>query len=155
MNGKWLLSLAVMTRMVISGSVLTLQLATRLNRRVFFIMRKIESEMVAAVWNHHEWKKANTRVEIKGPHAMVFLHGNHIATLNRFDKCLEFYGGSDDRWFSRTTFSRLNALALQFCGFRPFYTKRHVPMIRRRRDDSTGDREWTLRDFYSFNACSC
>ena len=66
-------------------------------------MRKIESEMVAAVWNHQEWEKANTRVEIKGPHAMVFLHGNHIATLNRFDKCLEFYGGSDSRWFSRTT----------------------------------------------------
>ena len=118
-------------------------------------MRKIESEMVAAVWNHHEWRKANTRVEIKGSQAMVFLHGNHIATLNRFDKCLEFYGGSDDRWFSRTTFSRLNALALQFCGFRPFYTKRHVPMIKRRRDDSTGDREWTLRDFYSFNASGC
>ena len=32
-----------MTRMVISGFVLTLQLATRLNRRVFFIMwRKLE-----------------------------------------------------------------------------------------------------------------
>ena len=115
------------------------------------LMRKIESEMVAAVWNHHEWRKANTRVEIKGPHAMVFLHGNHIATLNRFDKCLEFYGGSDSRWFSRTTFSRLNALALQFCGVRPFYTKRHVPMISTRR----GDREWTLRDFYSFNASGC
>ncbi len=120
-----------------------------------FVMRKIETEMVAAVWNHHEWRKANTRVEIKGPHAMVFLHGNHIATLNRFDKCLEFYAGPDSRWFSRTTFSRLNALALQFCGFRPFYTKRHVPMIKRRRDDSTGDREWTLRDFYSFNASGC
>ena len=107
--------------------------------------------MVAAVWNHREWGKANTRVEIKGPHAMVFLHGNHIATLNRFDQTLEFMSGPDCRWFSRTTFSRLNALALQFCGVRPFYTKGHVPMISTRR----GDREWTLRDFYSFNACGC
>ena len=114
-------------------------------------MRKIESEMVAAVWNHHEWRKANTRVEIKGPHAMVFLHGNHIATLNRFDQTLEFMSGPDVVWFSRTTFSRLNALALHFCGFRAFYTQRHVPMISTRK----GDREWTLRDFYSFNASHC
>ena len=114
-------------------------------------MRKIESEMIAAVYNHRDWSKANTRVDIKGPHAMVFLHGNHIATLNRFDGALEFYGGPDRRWFSRTTFSRLNALALQFCGVRPFYTHRHVPMISTRK----GDREWTLRDFYSFNAASC
>jgi len=115
------------------------------------IMRKIEVEMVAAVWNHKDWRKDNTRVDIKGPHAMVFLHGNHIATLNRFDRCLEFYGGSNSLWFSRTTFSRLNALALQFCGVRPFYTRKHVPMISTRK----GDREWTLRDFYSFNACGC
>ena len=111
-------------------------------------MRKIESEMVAAVHNHRDWSKANTRVDIKGPHAMVFLHGNHIATLNRVDGALEFYGGPDVVWFSRTTFSRLNALALHFCGFRAFYTHRHVPMISTRK----GDREWTLRDFYSFNA---
>ena len=114
-------------------------------------MRKIESEMVAAVHNHRDWSKANTRVDIKGPHAMVFLHGNHIATMNRFDGVLEFYGGPDRRWFSRTTFSRLNALALHFCGFRAFYTHRHVPMISTRK----GDREWTLRDFYSFNASHC
>ena len=114
-------------------------------------MRKIESEMVAAVHNHRDWSKSNTRVDIKGPHAMVFLHGNHIATMNRFDGVLEFYGGPDRRWFSRTTFSRLNALALHFCGFRAFYTQRHVPMISTRR----GDREWNLRDFYSFNASHC
>jgi len=114
-------------------------------------MRKIEHAMIAAVSNHRNWSSANTRVEIKGPHAMVFLHGNHIATLNRLDKALEIYGGRDCRWFSRTTFSRLNALALQFCGIRPFYTRKHVPMI----STPTRDREWELGDFYSFNACGC
>ena len=114
-------------------------------------MRKIETEMVAAVWNHKDWEKANTRVTINGAHAMVYLHGNHIATLNRFDKCLEFYSGPNGLWFSRTTFSRLNALALQFCGVRPFYTHKHVPMISTRK----GDREWSTGDFYSFNACGC
>ena len=114
-------------------------------------MRKIEAQMNSAVWNHKDWEKDNTRVTIKGSHAMVFLHGNHIATLNRFDRCMEFYAGPDSRWFSRTTFSRLNALALQFCGVRPFYTKKHVPMI----STPTRDREWETRDFYSFNACGC
>ena len=107
--------------------------------------------MISAVWNHKDWEKDNTRVTIRGAHAMVFLHGNHIATLNRLDRCMEFYSGPDSRWFSRTTFSRLNALALQFCGVRPFYTKRRVPMI----SLSTRDREWVTGDFYSFNACGC
>jgi len=114
-------------------------------------MRRIEAQMTAAVWNHKDWRSANTEVRINGPHAMVFLHGNHIATLNRIDRALEFYAGPDSRWFSRTTFSRLNALALQFCGIKPFYTSKHVPMISTKR----GDREWRVRDFYSFNACDC
>ena len=114
-------------------------------------MRKIETEMVSAVWNHKDWEKANTRVTINGAHAMVYLHGNHIATMNRADRCLEFYGGPSCLWFSRTTFSRLNALGLQFCGVKPFYTRKHVPMIRTRK----GDREWEAGDFYSFNACGC
>jgi hypothetical protein len=114
-------------------------------------MRKIETAMVAAVYNHKDWRNANTEVRINGPHAMVFLHGNHIATLNRFDQTIEFMSGPSSIWFSRTTFSRLNALALQFTGCRPFYTRKHVPMISTR----TGDREWQTRDFYSFNASSC
>ena len=114
-------------------------------------MRRIEHAMITAVWNHTDWRSANTAVEIYGPQAMVFLHGNHIATLNRFDQTLEFYCGPDTRWFSRTTFSRLNALALQFCGIRPFYTRNRCPMISTR----NGDRPWCLRDFYSFNACGC
>jgi hypothetical protein len=110
--------------------------------------RKIEREMVAAVYNHKNWRKDNTEVRINGPHAMVFLHGNHIASFNRFDRALEFISGSSTLWFSRTTFSRLNALAMQFVGCKPFYTKKHVPMISTRK----GDREWETGDFYSFNA---
>jgi hypothetical protein len=114
-------------------------------------MRRIEHAMITAVCNHTDWAQANTRVEICGPHALVYLHGNHIATLNRGDQTLEFFAGPDSRWFSRTTFSRLNALALQFCGIRPFYTHKRVPMIATR----NGTREWSTRDFYSFNACGC
>jgi len=113
-------------------------------------MRKIEARMIAAVANHCDWRSANTEVRINGPHAMVFLHGNHIATLNRFDQTLELTAGHSSVWFSRTTFSRLNALCLQWVGIRPFYTSKHVPMIATR----TGSREWQLGDFYSFNACN-
>ena len=113
-------------------------------------MHKIEIKMNAAVYNHKDWRSGNTEVRINGAHAMIFLHGEHIATMNRSDpsSALEFYAGPDSRWFSRTTFSRLNALALQFCGIRPFYKHKNVPMISTRR----GDREWETRDFYSFNA---
>jgi len=115
---------------------------------LYSTMRKIEHEMITAVYNHKDWRSANTEVRINGAHAMIFLHGNHIATLNRMDRAMEFYSGPTTQWFSRTTFSRLNALALQFTGRRPFYTKKHVPMI----STAKGDREWRTSDFYSFNA---
>ncbi len=112
-------------------------------------MRLIETEMNAAVWNHKDWSKDNTSVRINGSYAGIYLHGNHIATLNRFDKTLEVHAGPDDRWFSRTTFSRLNALTLQFCGRKVFYTSKRVPMI----ETPTGNREWRTNDFFSFNVC--
>lgn len=83
-------------------------------------MRVIEREMLSAIRNRRDWKKANTEVRIIGetddcPIAKVYLHNNHIAT---------YYYGSDYHddhrvrvnkytlyhWPTPTTKSRLRAL---------------------------------------------
>lgn len=110
-------------------------------------MRKIEAQMIDAVYNHKDWHNSNTEVRINGAHAMVFLHGNHIATMNRADRCLELHSHGY-LWHSRTTFSRLNALTRQFCGFTALYSKKNVAYLSRK----VGDREWQYQDYYSFNA---
>ena len=74
-------------------------------------MRKIESEMVAAIYKNKNWKSGNTMVMTDDANiSRVFLHGNHIATIDE-DSMMIMDGG----WQSKTTKSRLNALCEFFC----------------------------------------
>ena len=68
-------------------------------------MRKIESEMNAAVTNRYDFRKANTEVSINDRIAEVYLHGNLIARVG--DTFVQILDGG---WQSNTTKSRLNAL---------------------------------------------
>ncbi len=78
-------------------------------------MRKIESDMNAAIRNRSDFRSSNTTVEnafntaTNQMEAIVKLHGNHIATVTN-DTLVLFDGG----WQSNTTKSRLNALINEF-----------------------------------------
>ena len=74
-------------------------------------MRKIEREMIQAIIDGRNWKKANTEVEAhpSGNNEMrVFLHGNNIASYKDGTLYINHCG-----WKTVTTKSRLNAL-IQF-----------------------------------------
>ena len=75
-------------------------------------MRKIESQMCAAVQSNKNWKSGNTEVTIdkETNTSSVYLHGNLIATVT--DNDMTIYDGG---WQSVTTKSRLNALCQEFC----------------------------------------
>ena len=75
-------------------------------------MRKIETQMIAAIHNNQDWSNANTRV-IYSPirnTSEVYLHNNLIAIVT--DDDLQIFDGG---WQSVTTKSRLNALCSEFC----------------------------------------
>ena len=78
------------------------------------ILRKIETQMIAAIKKNQDWKSANTEViNIEGV-SFVYLHGNQIATID--DDSLTLFDGG---WQTATTKSRLNALLSEFgytCG---------------------------------------
>ncbi len=79
-------------------------------------MRKIESQMIAAIKSETDWKSGNTKVinfYNDGDTVVVtsvFLHDNLIAEITDTDMTI-FDGG----WQSNTTKSRLNALCDEFC----------------------------------------
>ena len=72
-----------------------------------FIMRKIEAQMIQAINNNAKsWKSGNTKVVTTTEgYSHVYLHNNHIATVN--DHAITLYDGG---WRSNTTKSRLNAI---------------------------------------------
>ena len=82
-------------------------------------MRKIESQMIAAINNNQDWQSANTAVihtcdNVNPPVSHVYLHGNKIAEVG--DDFLKLFDGG---YQSKTTKSRLNALLSEFgytCG---------------------------------------
>lgn len=71
-------------------------------------MRVIEVEMVQAVRALKNWSKDNTRVEVQGNEARVYLFENHIADV--VDGVLAINEATLARWPTRTTKSRLRAL---------------------------------------------
>jgi len=73
-------------------------------------MRKIESQMCAAIKANQDWKSGNTQVITIEGVSFVYLHGNQIATIDE-DSMTIFDGG----YQSVTTKSRLNALCAEFC----------------------------------------
>ena len=76
-------------------------------------MRKIESQMCAAVQSNKDWKSGNTSVHFDSETgvSVVRLHGNKIAEVSDNDMTI-FDGG----WQSNTTKSRLNSLINAFCN---------------------------------------
>ena len=74
-------------------------------------MRQIERDMISAIKLGKCWHKANTEVYTNDNNAsLVYLHGNHIATVTD-DNVRVFDGG----WRSNTTKSRLNVIINEFC----------------------------------------
>ena len=75
-------------------------------------MRKIESQMCAAVQKNIDWQSGNTSVHFDPETgvSVVRLHGNKIAEVSDTDMTI-FDGG----WQTVTTKSRLNALCEEFC----------------------------------------
>ena len=74
-------------------------------------MRKIESQMNAAITANKNWSNSNTQVVTEGTISTVYLHGNKIAKVGD-DFVTVFDGG----WQSNTTKSRLNAIINEFCN---------------------------------------
>lgn len=102
-------------------------------------MRKIERELITAIANNKEFRNSNTQTrktrDFDGTNVLeVLLHGNKIAEIRRgseYDTLVLFW--SDSRYYSRTTFSRQNAILKQFVG--PgvgVYTKNWEPFLMRR-----------------------
>ena len=75
------------------------------------ILRKIESQMNAAIHANKCWKSGNTEVVTNCGVSTVYLHGNKIALVD--DTSLTIFDGG---WQSNTTKSRLNALINEFCN---------------------------------------
>ena len=74
-------------------------------------MRKIETQMNAAIKGNANWTKANTVVQTSDDGvSRVFLHGNQIAEVG--DDFVRIFDGG---WQSNTTKSRLNAIINEFC----------------------------------------
>ena len=94
-------------------------LLSTLTPSLFFLMRKIEKEMIAAVKGDINWSKDNTSVIIEDNVSKVYLHGNLIAEID--DVSLKLYDGG---YQTKTTKSRLNALLSEFgytCGTKQEY----------------------------------
>jgi hypothetical protein len=68
-------------------------------------MRKIESQMNAAITAKSDWKCDNTEVEFHDGVSFVYLHGHKIAEVG--DNWVRLYDGG---YQSATTKSRLNAI---------------------------------------------
>ena len=73
-------------------------------------MRKVEATMNSMIRNGVAWSDGNTcTTYTQGGNCMVYLHGNHIATVGK-----GFMAIYDGGFQSNTTKSRLNALLDEF-----------------------------------------
>jgi hypothetical protein len=73
-------------------------------------MRKIERQMCDAIRDNKSWRSGNTEVQNNPYGSLVYLHGNHIATVT--DDAVQLFDGG---WQTNTTKSRLNAICNAFC----------------------------------------
>jgi hypothetical protein len=74
-------------------------------------MRKIEKQMLDAVYKCKPWSNANTAVRpIDGQNVGVFLHNNHIADVNSQTGFVMVVKHTLALWPTPTTKSRLRAL---------------------------------------------
>ena len=110
-------------------------------------MRKIESQMCAAVQSNIDWKSGNTEVTIdkETNTSSVYLHGNLIATVT--DNDMTIYDGG---WQSNTTKSRLNALCSEFCvAGEGVFQKDFTWFVRLFDKTITGENTFKVIDFQS------
>ena len=101
-------------------------------------MRKIEQDMNRAIRYRRNMSKQNTSVRCFKtncitPDVDVFLHGNHIATLDTATHALTLKDGG---WQSVTTKSRLNALLDEFVPSMGIFQKDWVWYLRDSLDGS-------------------
>jgi hypothetical protein len=82
-------------------------------------MRKIEQQMLNAIYNNKAWQSGNTVVTPRFDGSLaVYLHGNHIATVINSQliddaitpRIVEVNTDTLRRWSTPTTKSRLRAL---------------------------------------------
>jgi hypothetical protein len=74
-------------------------------------MRKIEKQMIQAIYDRKAWKSGNTIVSpIDGVNSAVFLHGNHIADVNSTNGSVMVVTHTLRAYPTVTTKSRLRAL---------------------------------------------
>ena len=85
-------------------------------------MRKIEREMIQAIIDRKDWRKANTEVLIEGFLCSVYLHGNRIAEYDLRDMSLSV---NNCGWFTPTTKSRINALTQSINGASHVFQKNY------------------------------
>ena len=102
------------------------------------VMRKIEMEMNSAIRYRRNFSKANTSVRCFKTNGIttdvdVFLHGNHIASLDTATHALTIKDGG---WQSVTTKSRLNALLDEFVPSMGIFQKDWVWYLRDSLDGS-------------------
>ena len=102
------------------------------------VMRKIEMEMNSAIRYRRNFSKANTSVRCFKTNGIttdvdVFLHGNHIASLDTASNQLTIKDGG---WQSVTTKSRLNALLDEFAPSMGIFQKDWVWYLRDSLDGS-------------------
>ena len=83
-------------------------------------MRKIEMMMNSAIRYRKNFSSGNTTVRAFKESVDVFLHGNHIASLDTATHALTLKDGG---WQSNTTKSRLNALLEEFAPDRRIFQK--------------------------------
>lgn len=86
-------------------------------------MRSIEKAMNAAINLGQDWYKDNTRVAINDNSAWVYLHSNHIATVNRQSGEVVVNRDTFRKWPTNVTKSRLKALGVDV------YVKQGTPYI--------------------------
>ena len=96
-------------------------------------MRKIEEQMNTAIRYRRNWASSNTMVRVYKEVVEVFLHGNHIASLDTATHKLTIKDGG---WQSVTTKSRLNALLNEFVPSMGIFQKNWTWFLSDRLDGS-------------------
>ena len=85
-------------------------------------MRKIEEQMNTAIRYRRNWAGSNTMVRVYKEVVEVFLHGNHIASVDTATNDLTLFDGG---WQSNTTKSRLNGKMKKIHSSVPVQTLSH------------------------------
>ena len=107
------------------------------------IMRKIESQMCAAIQANQDFKSGNTQVITIEGVSFIYLHGNQIASVD--EDSMTIYDGG---WQSNTTKSRLNALCDYFCvAGEGVFQKNYKWFVRKFAGQLGADKVFTTEEF--------